>query len=546
MKNVLGTLILFLLMPLRLGAAAAAHTVLVFPFENQSKRPDLNWISEGLADILSSRLDTASCYVLGRPEREGAYAQLGFPSGAPLTLASEYKVAETLGVDWAVVGGFKVEGDRMIARAQLLDVSGLKLAPPLEAIGELADLADLSSQLGWRILVTRDSQFTFKGEEDFRRRFPEIRLDGFENYIRGVLATDDQDRVRFWREADRLNPLDLRAAFALGRFYFEQKEYAKSAEWLRKIDANDKNYRESVFLLGVDDFFLGHAATAEKAFYMLARDIPLNEVSNNLAVLEARRGLYAEALPSFERAYEGDSTDPDFAFNLAACLWYLKKYGETAKVLEELARENGDDAETHSFRAAVFAKVGDAAGERRELDWLVRHDAGSPGENLARNFFPEMRLKKNYNGRAFQVLSVTVSHVLEEALAREPVARHGAVHLEQGKRLLGEGRLSEAQDQLTEAVALLPRDSEARLTLAQVYEAQSRHREAISELEASLELKPTPAAHLLLARIDLGLGQDEDARKHIQAVLAVEPGNSEASWLSDQVSQRASASRKTP
>src|ERR1043165_533768 len=143
------------------------RTVLVFPFENRSARPDLNWISEGFAEVVSSRLAGPNRYVLGRGERTAAYQVIGLPPEGPLTLPSEYKVAETLGVDWAVVGNFAVEGERLIARAQLLEMRQLKLKAPIEATGELTDVADIQARLAWRLLATEDASFITGTEESF-------------------------------------------------------------------------------------------------------------------------------------------------------------------------------------------------------------------------------------------------------------------------------------------------------------------------------------------------------------------------------------------
>ena len=548
MKRAWGIFIL-LLAPSSAAAVSSARTVLVFPFENQSSRSDLNWIAEGFAEILSSRLTEPSCYVLGRVERNRAYEELGIPVGKPLTLASEYKVAETLGVDWAVLGSFRVDGDRLTTRAQLLDVRGLKLAPPLEDTGELADLVDLTTRLAWRLLAMHDPGFTTVEEEAFRRRFPNIRLDAFENYMRGVLTTDDESRARFWRESDRLNPADHRAAFALGRLYFDQKVYASSAEWVRKLDNSDKNYLESLFLLGIDEFFLGHLEAAEKAFATLAKQIPLNEVTNNLGVMKANRGRFLEALASFQQAYQGDSTDPDFCFNLGVCLWNLKRYDEAAQYLEEALRQGNEDPEVHTFLAVAFKKLGNTAGEERELDWLADHEAAAEQQgDLTSEFVPHLRLKKNYDGRAFRLLSLAVTHALEERLTSQPAAQHSEVHLTRGKSLLAENRLAEAEREITEAVSLAPGDSEAHLVLGQVYKAQGRDREAVAELETSLHLKATPAAHLWLARIYLSLGQPEAAREHGQAALNLDPHNREAeSWIeAAKAAIRSRASKKAP
>jgi len=544
MKKAFGLLVL-LLAACELQGAPAPRTILLLPFENQSTRPDLNWISESFAEMLSSRLSAADRYVLSRPERNAAYEQLDIPPGTPLTLASICKVAETLGVDWAVAGNFTVEGDRLTARAQLLDIRRLKLGSTLEATGELADLVDLQTRLAWRLLATQDAGFTVGTEEDFGRPFPEVRLDAFENYIRGILATDAESRVRFLREADRLDPRDHRAALEMGRYYFEQKDYENSALWLRKLGPDDPNYLESLFLLGVDEFFLGHDAAAERAFVQLSVQIPLNEVWNNLGFMQARRGRVKEAVTNFERAYQGDPTDPVFCFNLGACLWYLKRYQEAARYLEEAVRLAGDDPEAHTLLAVVLGSLGNAEGEQREFRWLAEHEENSFSD-AGPDLLPHLRLKKNYDGRAYRLLSLAVRSALEKSLEGEPPEQHGAVHLARGKEFLAKGRLNEAERELRETVTLLPGASDVHLALAQVCEAQGRRREAAAELETSLKLQNSVTAHLHLARVYLSLDQPEAARDHSWAALSLEPDNHEAQELMDQIPRLAPAAGKKP
>ena len=420
---------------LRAAAQPENRTILVFPFENLSPRPDLNWVSEAFAEIISSRLGSASRYVLGREERTAAYGQIGMPPEAPLTLASKYKVAETLGVDWAIVGNFEVTGNRLIAHAQLLDMHLRNLKPDIEATGELADVADIQTRLAWRLLATEDPSFVTSTEESFARRFPQIRLDAFENYVRGIMAADAKAKTHFLTEADRLNPSDRRAAFALGKYYFDQKDYTSSAQWLHKLAETDADYLESLFLLGVDDYFAGREAEAERSFSALSRQIPLNEVWNNLGVMQSRGARYADALPEFERAYQGDPTDPDFCFNLGACLWYLKRYDQSAKYLKEAVSNHDDDPATHALLAVVLGKLGDNAGGRREIQWLEEHEGGSMA-NVSEDILPQTRLEKHFDGRAFRLLALAVTNAMEATLASIPSAQHGNVHLERGQKLI--------------------------------------------------------------------------------------------------------------
>ncbi|HEV2177915.1 MAG TPA: tetratricopeptide repeat protein [Terriglobia bacterium] len=544
MKKVLLTLVILLLAWSSLDAAPETRTLLVFPFENQSSNSDLGWISEAFAQVLSWRLAGPSRYVLGREERNAAYEQLGLPLDTPLTLASSYKVAQTLGVDWAVVGSFKIAGNQLTARCELLDVQRLKLTPALEATGALADLVDIQTQLVWRLLATNDPDFTAGTEEDFARGFPPIRLDAFENYIRGILATDNESRVHFLREADRLNPADHRAAFALGQEYFDQKQYAESGEWLRELAPADANYLESLFFLGVDEYFLGEDTKAEQSFAKLESQIPLDEVANNLGLMKARRGKYAEALADLERAYQGDPTDPDFCFNMAVCLWRLKRDDEAAQYLEKGLREKDDDPEAHALLARVDEKLGNRDGQQRELQWLANAEGASAADPPP-DFTPQMRLKKFYNGRAFHLLALVVRNTEEAKLAAEPPAEHAQAHLTQGKKLMAQGRLAEAERDLNEAESLAPESSEVHLVLGQVYEAEGRHREAAAELEASLRYDNNAMTHLWLARVYVSLNQRAQALDQGRAALALDPGNPDAERLVEAIRQRPAA-RKTP
>lgn len=534
MRIILGLVLFVSLLPLARTSQGATQpetrTILVFPFENLSPRPDLNWISEGFAEIVSSRLAGTSRYVLGRGERTGAYEELGMPTEYPLTLASKYKVAETLGVDWAVVGNFSLNGNLLTARAQLLEMRQIKLKAPIEATGELADVADIQARLAWRLLATEDPTFVTGTEESFAHHFPEIRLDAFENYVRGVLSNDPKTRVHFLIEADRLSPLDHSAAFELGKYYFAQKDYANSAKWLRKLVTTDADYLESLFLLAVDDYFLGRDAEAEKEFLLLSQQIPLNEVWNNLGVMESRRGRYADALPHFERAYQGDPKDPDFCFNLAVCLWYLQRYEDAARRLEEAVRANDDDPATHALLAVALGKRGDSGGRQREIRWLEEHEGRSVAD-VNQDILPQPRLEKHYDGKAFRLLGLAVRNALEAGLAPLSAEQHGDVHLTRGQRLITAGRISEAERELAEAISLLPQSADAHLALGQVYELEGRHQDAAAELATSLKLKETAPGHIWLARVYFSLNRPQAALDQGQAALAIHPGDRYAESL---------------
>jgi Tfp pilus assembly protein PilF len=159
---------------------------------------------------------------------------------------------------------------------------------------------------------------------------------------------------------------------------------------------------------------------------------------------------------------------------------------------------------------------------------------------------PQPRLKKNYSGRAFRLLALTLHNALEERLASATPQEHSTAHFALGQRLLSEKRYAEAERELREVVSLTPADPQAHLLLAQALEAESRHHEASAELEASLKLKNSVEAHLTLAHVYLSLNQPALARLQGQAALDLDPGNHEAQQLVEQGHAGAATSRKTP
>ncbi len=142
------------------------------------------------------------------------------------------------------------------ANAQLLDMKKLHLYTEVRTSGALTNLIDLQTTLAWELLqqiapppaITRDQ---------FLKASTPIRLDAFENYIRGVLATDQQQKIRYLRNAVKLNPNYTLAMLQLGKTYYNNHEYESAAAWFTRIPKDDPVAGEANFLLGMSEFYRG-------------------------------------------------------------------------------------------------------------------------------------------------------------------------------------------------------------------------------------------------------------------------------------------------
>lgn len=535
--------------------AAPPRVVVVFPLENRSGNASLGWMSEGLTELIGARLASSSRCILGRSERNDAYEQLGLATQTPLTLASEYKVARLLGATVVVVGHFTVAGDQLTTQVQWLDVPKLALSHPVVVAGKMTDLDALETRLAWELLRAQSGEPAPATEGEFSNRFPPVRLGAFESYIRGMLSTDLKTRVNFLREADRLDPRDHRAAVALGEYYFDQEAYADSARWLQLVNSGDRDYAESLFLLGVDEYSLGHSASAGAAFNKLSVMLPLGEVFNNLGVVEFRTGHYDKALGDFQRAVQGDQTDSDYAFNMSLALWQMKKYQEASSYLQKALAQDDDDREAHVLMSQVAGELGESAVRQKELAWVSEHDTDSaddpPGDQPTARPAPDPspRIEKDFDGKAFHLLSienVRAAQASREKLPAQQVPAAGQARLKQGLDLLAAGSLFEAERELVQAAVLLPRSSEAHEALGEAYEREGKHTLAAAEFEASLKEKDSFAGHLWLARVYVSLEHPGAALNEAQTAERLDPGNTEARELAERIQTQLSGHRDKP
>src|ERR1051326_1914582 len=79
---------------------ADSSTVLVFPFENQSNDRTLDWIGEGISEVIIGRLQPEpGVYVFSHEERLAAYEKLSIPETAMLSRATVLKLGLDNGAD---------------------------------------------------------------------------------------------------------------------------------------------------------------------------------------------------------------------------------------------------------------------------------------------------------------------------------------------------------------------------------------------------------------------------------------------------------------
>jgi Tfp pilus assembly protein PilF len=138
------------------------------------------------------------------------------------------------------------------------------------------------------------------------------------------------------------------------------------------------------------------------------------------------------------------------------------------------------------------------------------------------------RIKRNYDESSFRQIALELRNAEEARLAQTDPVQHAQFHVERGQELLQEGLTRQAEKQFREAVTLDPQSAAAHSGLAQTLEAVNDHAAARDEANASLRLKPSAEAYLVLAKLDVTQNNPAGAERNLEQALALDPNNTAA------------------
>jgi Flp pilus assembly protein TadD/TolB-like protein len=489
----------------------AGQNVLVVPFENQSKAPGIEWIGDSFPELLLERLNSATLFVLPREDRIRAYDRLGIPLELHPSRATIYRIAEQLDVDYVVLGLYRFDGRIFTTTAQLLDMRRQRFMPEMIESGPLIQLIDIQTALAWDVLHTLHPEISLNPQA-YVAAAPPIRLDAFENYVRGVTAPTTEKQIQHFREAVRLSPAYPEALLQLGKAHYREREYEQAISSLARVPEDNPHAREANFYLGLAAYYRGDFIRAESAFAFVASRFPLAEVYNNLGVVSSRAGRKTAA-EYFQKAIDADPNDPDYHFNLAVELYRTGDVAGASRQLHDTLSLRPGDIAAKSLLDAIPL---DATATNQRA--IVPASQKTPLE----------RIRANYDESSFRQLALKLEAAAEQRLAKADPVTHAQFHSDRGHQLLAQGFLSEAEAEFREAIALNPSNAEAHAGLASVFEAQNNEAGARSEAEEALRLRRFPEPLLVLARLDLRDNRAEAAAEKVAQALRLEPSNAAA------------------
>jgi tetratricopeptide (TPR) repeat protein len=475
------------------GATAGApegrgRILLVLPFDNRTGQPSLEWIREAAPQILSSRFAAAGFAPMSRADRMYALDHLGLPQGFHPSRASSLKLAETLDADSIVVGSYVTDGTGIVAEAQVVDVPHLRMSQPVTARGEMRDLISVFDSLAWKLTRQLDPGFSV-AEETFVAAGKGLRLDAFEQYIRGITEPDQPERLRHLNQSVLLSPEFSEAWMALGREDYNGQKYEEAAAAFGRVGRNDPDALEAGFYRGLSLLFSGNYPKAEEAFGSVARILPLAEVVNNQGVAVSRQGH--DGSPLFRQAVAADPNAADYHFNLAVS---LKRHGVAAEALTELAQ-------------CLRLRPNDSEAQALDKEWNKPAAKPASGLDAEAKADPLERIARRFDAVAFRQAALMMDQMDASRLAA----------------------LTPRQQAADSRVA------EAHAGLAEVRERTGDAEAARKEATISLKLIPSVEAYLVMSRLDLAAGHLDQAAYHAGEALKLDSANRAAQELHRQI-----------
>jgi tetratricopeptide (TPR) repeat protein len=517
---------------------------LVFPFENTGSSARLDWIGEGLEELTIQQLSAGGQQVYSHAGRLNEMDRYGLPSSGKLSRATMLHIAQEVDADYIVFGNYTSDGKTITVSARLLRVSPVALLPVMQESDELASLMQMQTKLTWRLLGTTNHGYPLSFA-DFSRLQQPLSLAAFEQYIRGLLANDDETRLRDLKEAARLEPDWPEPAFAIAEAFFQKNDCASAIPWFSKVPPKHARRVEATFSIGVCRLRLGQPDKAEEVFNGLEEDLHTNlvngadlpEILNNLAIARARQDNFSSASTALGRARDIDPDEDDYPFNLGLLALQQKDLTTAETHFNEAVEREPDNAEDLAFLIYTLDKLG------KKAEAADRRDAAS--EAFGEKGLPLLRFdsKKTDAFTKYQrikaELDVTSLRLeLEGPQTQQATgsdvaapANSAVAHIRLGQQQYRAGRLDAAEKEYRAALAIDPDNASAHRELAEIYRRRGKLDEAAHELQLSLSARDSAAVRTTLARIYLEQKKNDLALAEVQKAIQLAPNYPEAKEL---------------
>ncbi len=557
-------------------AQTSGDTVMILPFENDSRKAEFNWVGESFADALSDLLKVPTLNIISNDERKTIQQKLRVPLtslpslATSLKLAREGKATILIGGKYNIVPAQGETAATVSVTAKIIRVNegrflseefpdGRRITRDIILNDALANLQTIQGQVAYQILYQRDKALPFS-QNQFVESANKVPSRAFEAYIKGLLTseTDTQTRENYFKNALRIYTDDERtkggvyadAALELAHLFRGQNKSGEAIEYFSRVSAESPQYAEAAFYAGLIQWQQKNYEQALAVLRPLADDLKLTSVYNTLGAIAVQASnaekknkgnadkLLQEGTELLKKASESAPDDANARFNYAFALFLNKSYKESADYLRPVLAANPRDGESYFLLAKSLEKTNDATAAdldnqaRRFLitkpnDYAKLETDWKAGKSDGISLRVEQPARKDF---------VSVVLIKKQATSNAAPISETETLLAQARTLYSGGNDDDAMAVLRKILASEPMSAEAYLLLGNIHLRRGDLEQAVSSLKTALFWdNKLINAHVGLGKIYLQRGDCLQAKNYVASALLIDAENQEVLGLQRQV-----------
>jgi TolB-like protein len=215
--------------------AAAARTIAIAYFDNNTGKADLDPLRKGLADMLITDLgNVGSLQIVERDKLNQVLGELKLSQSKFIDPRTAQKLGKGLAAEFIMTGGYVVAGDSLRVDVRVLEVTSGKVAASEKVEGKTTDFFSIEKDLVDILVKTLDVKLSSSERGKLRSNATES-FDAWQKYSAGLDAKDrgdDAEARRLFQAALDADPNYRAAKTATERLkvIFQRTDAAKAAE----------------------------------------------------------------------------------------------------------------------------------------------------------------------------------------------------------------------------------------------------------------------------------------------------------------------------
>lgn len=343
------------------------RTVAVMYFENQAGDRELDWLREGLADMLITNLSRSSkLTVLSRQQLHLLIERAGHKQPEPVRLDEALDVARRTRAEAVILGGFASLGGKVRVDARLHSARDGQL---LAAESVVADRADqILSQVDLLSLKLASHLGATPADEDRHNRLADVMTDNLEAYRCYSLGREKaqayhtSEALELFERAVALDPQFAMAWARIGYTYSMRRvnEGEKGKPYLEKAFrlADRLSEKDRLYIASWYANANGDREATIKALRELTNQFPLEvEAYWQLGYLLGEDEA-EEKVAVYKRGIAADPDEPNLHNDLGLCLCYLGRYEEALTSLQRYVQLAPQEPNAYDSLGMCFNEAG--------------------------------------------------------------------------------------------------------------------------------------------------------------------------------------------